>query len=208
MRKYILMALCACLCTIAKAQSLELGLRDNQYAHASFIGKNRWLIGYEQSVLNVKAKEQSGRLFVGYIYERSSWSVTGIAYGGTEYAWNWQAYGAIAKGEFTKKRLGIGGTLNANYDTYFDFQMNYDINVKYAIVQKYASEHGKQQLDVCASFGNIPEYRENVKNLRIGLKFTSGNLWVQPDVCIPNIEKGSSKHIRMLCSLGWNLEIK
>lgn len=208
MKKYILMVLCACLWTIVKGQSLELGLRDNQYAHASFIGKNRWLIGYEQSLLNVKAKEQNGRLFAGYIYEKRFCSVIGIAYGGTEYAWNWQTYGAAVKAKFTKKRLGIGGALNANYDTYFDFQMNYDINARYAIWQKYMEGQGRQQLDICASFGNLPEYRKNVKNLRIGMKFTSGNLWVQPDVCIPNIEDGSSRHIRMLCSLGWNLEIK
>ena len=58
-----------------QAQSLELGLRDNQYIHINYIGKiknpnNNWIIGYEQSLLNVKLKEQTGRLFVGYLFTK------------------------------------------------------------------------------------------------------------------------------------------
>lgn len=42
------------------AQSLELGLLDNQYMHVDYVDKNDWLMGYEQSLLNVAMKEQSG----------------------------------------------------------------------------------------------------------------------------------------------------
>lgn len=202
------MMLCACAWIMAKGQTIGLGLRDNQYVHACYIDRHKWLIGYEQSLLNVKVKEQNGRLFAGYVYEKGAWNVAGIAYGGTEYAGNWQAGGGILKGEFIKKRIGIEATLNANYDTYFDFQMNYDVCAQYVIWKKGVEGLDKQQLDICASFGNLPEYRDNVKNLRIGMKFTSGNLWVHPKICVPNIENKSSKYLRVLCSLGWSLKIK
>lgn len=208
MKRFVLTVLFACVWIMTKGQSLELGLRDNQYVHVSFMGKAQWLVGYEQSLLNVKAKEQSGRVFAGYIYEKDAWAVTGIAYGGTEYAWDWQTAGVLVKGDFVKRRVGIGVSLNANYDTYFDFQMNYDVEARYVIWQKNQKELGKQDLAICASFGNLPEYRENIKNLRVGLKFTGGNLWVQPEVCLPNIEKRNSCHIRLLCNFGWNLPFK
>lgn len=203
MKRVLLIVLCLYAWKVVKSQSVEVGLRDNRYAHACYIDRNKWLIGYEQSLLNVKVKEQNGRIYAGYILEKGACIATGIAYVGTEYARKWQVGGAMVKGDIIKKRIGIGGTLNVNYDTYFNFQLNYDINARYALWRKDAENKNKQQLDIQISFGNLPEYRNNIKNLRIGMKFTSGNLWVLPEACIPNIEKKSFDYLRILCCFGW-----
>lgn len=208
MKRVLMIVLCLYAWRVAKSQSVEIGLRDNQYVHACYIDRKKWLIGYEQSLLNVKVKEQNGRIYAGYILKKGSYHAAGIAYVGTEYARRWQVSGVILNGEIFKKRIGMGGTLNANYDTYFDFQFNYDIHVQYAFWQKSKENREKQQLDFGLSFGNLPEYRNNIKNLRIGMKFASGNLWVLPEVCIPNLEKGSFDYLRMLCNFGWILNFK
>lgn len=33
------------------------------------------LVGYEQSILNVKMQEQSGRLFGGFIFQKREWAI-------------------------------------------------------------------------------------------------------------------------------------
>lgn len=184
-------------------QSVGLGLRDNQYIHACYINQHKWLIGYEQSLLNVRIKEQSGRIFAGYIFEKDMWTIMGITYGGIEYAGNWQAGGAIVKGGMIKKRMSIGATFNINYDSYFDVQLNYDIDVHFAILRKITENLDKKQLDFCVSWGNLPEYRDNIKYLRVGMRFMNNNLWIQPEFCMPHILNRSSNYLRVLCSFGW-----
>lgn len=216
MRKMIICAFATMACMSIQAQELELGLRDNQFVRADYIGSiarseyHHYVAGFEQSLLNVKMKEQSGRLFAGYMYKDQTLEASGIVYGGSEYTGNWQVAGALLKGHYTWKRLGIGTAVNPHYDTKLGFQFNYDVEASVAVWAKTFEQFGKQQLDVCASFGNMPEYRDNIQNLRVGLKFTSGNLWVQPEISVPEIgdkDKTSDK-IRVLCSLGLRMKIK
>lgn len=148
----------------------------------------------------MKIKEQSGRLFAGYLFEDGGLTASAIAYGGTEYAANWQVAGACLNGRYDWKRLGVGVTVNPNYDTKLGFQFNYDFEASIAVWSKPIEGFGKQQLDACASFGNMPEFRDNICNLRVGIKFTSGNLWVQPEICIPGMgdKSKTSNNIRIV----------
>lgn len=208
---------------ITHAQSFELGLRDNQYVHVCYMNnitkdnRHEWIIGYEQSLLNVKAKEQSGKTFVGYQYSDNSWTAFGNVYYGSEYTGNWHTYGTLLHGSYQRKWLGLALELNLNKDSGLDFQCNYDVQASVAIWQREGNvqfsgrkgegktERLSQRADINVSFGNIPEFRDNVKNLRAGIKFTNGNLWILPEVCIPGIggDYVGKKYIRVLCNLGW-----
>lgn len=195
-----------------QAQSLELGLRDNQYIHINYIGKiknpnNNWIIGYEQSLLNVKLKEQSGRLFVGYLFTKDQITFSGVVYGGSEYTSKWKIIGGNINGTYNYRYLKVAATLNPNYDSDLNFQFNYDLGL-YFLVYK-AKTAINQSLYITTSIGNIPEYRQNNEKLCIGLEFISGNLWVKPLISLPDIfNHHLEKHIRVLCNLGWRINWK
>lgn len=98
-------------------------------------------------------------------------------------------------------------SINPHYDTKLGMKVCFDVEAFGTLWRNDKIEGVTQKLDVCASFGNMPEYRDNTKNLRLGLKFTSGNLWVQPELCVPGIDKQYDK-IRILCSMGWRIKLK
>ena len=118
--------------------------------------------------------------------------------------------------EHTWNRLGWYVSLNPNYDSVLDFQINYNIGASIAIwmcsdtilsIHKGEKRESsmKQRLELCASFGNTPEYRDNVKNMRVGVKFSCGNLWVKPEISVPGISDLVAKRVRVFCSMGWCL---
>ena len=158
----------------------------------------------EQSLLNVKLKEQSGRLFVGYQHMNQFWNTDISIYGGTEYTGNWQVFGAILNGSFIYKRLILAGTINPNYDSGLDFQFNYDIDAGLLLWEKNTTY--SQSIAFNLSYGNIPEFRDNVRNLRFGIKFNSGSLWILPEISIPGLKEGET-YIRALCNFGWKLNL-
>ena len=207
---------------IANAQNLELGLRDNQYVLVCYIKGNRhkWIVGYEQSLLNVAVREQSGKTFVGYHYSDNYWQAYGTVYYGSEYTGNWHTYGTLLHGGYQRKWFGLALELNMNKDSGLDFQYNYDVQASVSIWQhdgnvrfisrkcrKEKTERLSQRADICVSFGNIPEFRNNVRNLRAGIKLANGNLWVLPEICIPSIGGNNigKDYIRVLCNLGWTI---
>ena len=216
MRKYLILALTILGCFGAHAQQIEFGLRDNQFIRADFIVAianneyHAYIMGWEQSLLNVKMKEQSGRIFAGYRYTKSNFLAKAIIYGGTEYDRRWQVFGTLLNGLYRWNYFGVGASLNPNYDTNLGFQLNYDIETSITVLKESIVSFGLQQVEVTASFGNIPEYRDNIQNMRVGLKFTSGNLWVHPEVCIPGFgdKDRTSNRIRVLCNMGWNFKFK
>lgn len=187
-----------------EAQVIELGLRDNQFARIGYITTKNYYFGVEQSLLNVKVKEQSGRLYGGYCLNKQFWNANLSIYGGTEYGGNWQIIGGYLRGGFSYNSINLIGTLNPNYDTGLEFQLNYNVAIGYRIMEK--KEDGNQSVTVNASYGNIPEFRDNVKNLRIGVKFISSNLCVQPEIAIPGINEDNT-HIRVLCNFNWRLKL-
>ena len=182
------------------AQSIAIGLRDNQFANIGYVFKQNITVGYEQSLLNVKLKEQSGRLFVGYNYNNGNWLFSSLLYTGGEYSGNWKVYGGDICTTFCYKRLALSGTLNPNYDTGLAFQLNYNVAALFNLW--LAKGDLGEQVGATMSYGNIPEFRDNVENLRIGLKFECGKLWVHPEIVFPNV-RGENKHIRVLCNMGF-----
>ena len=188
-------------------QSIGIGLRDNQYIHLDYMGKinnpkNNWIIGYEQSLLNVKIKEQNGRLYAGYLFTNNLITLATILYGNSEYTNKWNSIGGNIKGIYNYRFLKVTATLNPNYDSDLKFQFNYDFGVYLRIYK--AKTLTDQSLFITTSYGNIPEYRQNNKKICLGLEFVNGNLWVKPLICIPNIFNDQiEKHIRVLCNLGW-----
>lgn len=193
------------LCNHVMAQDIELGLRDNQYAHVDYVDRRGWLVGYEQSLLNVKLKTQNGRLFAGYQLSGKGWLASAVAYGGGEFSGNWKAYGADFRGVYTWKCMELGLTLNPNYDTGLDFQFNYNAM---AAISVYRKEKESQSVKLTVSYGNIPEFRDNVNNFRFGMQFINGDLWVKPELSVPKFaEDSDNTYIRVLCSFGWKFHL-
>lgn len=187
------------------AQSIEMGLRDNQYARTNYHSAKGWIAGYEQSLLNARLEEQSGRVFTGYEFKRESWDVKAIAYFGSEYTGIWQTYGAWIEGAYQLNRIYFDAMVNPHYDTGLDFSFCYQVEVGVSLWKK---QENNQKVELCASYGNIPEYRKTVRNLQGGLKFTSNNLWVKPMIFMPltNNDYGQ-KYLRVLCSFGWCFDL-
>ena len=202
MRRLLFVVLFSLVSSLAvHAQSIEVGLRDNQYARANFRSKSGWIAGYEQSLLNVALKEQSGRVFAGYVCEKENWTISGTAYFGTEYTGSWQAYGAFVEGLYHTNHFYVDGILNPHYDTGLEFDFCYRLEAGFSLWRK---QENSQRLELCASYGNAPEYRQATNNLRAGFKFTSGNLWVKPMLCVPLADSESGqKYLRVICSFGW-----
>ena len=191
--------------SVSYSQSIEVGLRDNNYVHADFRSKSGWIAGYEQSLLNVALKEQSGRVFARYVLNKEQWDISGTAYYGTEYTGNWQTYGAFVEGIYRMKHLYVDGIINPHYDTGLDFKLCYQAEVSFSLWYK---QENNQRIELCASYGNVPEYRQTTDNLRAGLKFKAGNLWVKPMISIPFEEKDDSQtFIRVICSFGWTVSL-
>ncbi len=187
----------------SEAQVIELGLRDNRFARIGYITTKDFYFGVEQSLLNVKVKEQNGRLYGGYSINKQFWNADLSIYGGTEYNGNWQIIGGYLRGGFSYNSINLTGIINPNYDTGLDFQLNYNVVLGYSIIGK--KDDGNQRVSVNVSYGNIPEFRDNVNNLRIGVKFISYNLCVQPEIAIPGINKDNT-HIRVLCNFYWRFK--
>lgn len=196
------------------AQSIHVGLRDNQFAHVAYDSKiaksleHHVFAGYEQSILSVKVKNQSGRIFAGYRYDKSALSIGCNAYFGSEYSGNWHIYGCNIFGDYTYKRLILGAVINPNYDSKLKGQFNYKLDVGFAVWNNHCHEDNlKQKVELYASYGNMPEYRDNIKNMRVGIRFVYGNLWVKPEIDVPGIEGRSNEYLRVLCSMGWTVNL-
>lgn len=188
------------------AQNFEIGLRDNQYIHAAFIGKQQYLAGFEQSILNVKVKEQNGRLFAGYQHHWQKTYIMAIAYSGIEYTGKWNNLGTFINGGLNTKYCHLGGSIGFHHDSKLGNNICYNLEVCGTIYTLNKTEDIQKRLEVVTSVGNFPEYRETTMNLRAGLKFTYGDLWVKPVICIPRIDKQFNR-VRVLCSMGWSFSI-
>jgi len=187
------------------AQSIEMGLRDNLYAHANYHSAKGWIAGYEQSFLNTKLEEQSGRIFTGYEFERESWDIKAVAYFGSEYTGIWQAYGVWIEGAYQLHKIYLDAKVNPHYDTGLDFSFCYQAEVGVSLWKK---QENNQKVEACISYGNIPEYRMVVNNMRVGAKFTSGNLWVKTMLSMLEFYRGNDqKHIRVICSFSYSLNL-
>lgn len=185
-------------------QSFEFGIRDSQFAKFTYVTRRNFYVGFEQSILNVKVKEQNGLLFAGYKYLKNNWKADGCIYGGTEYDGRWWSAGTFLQVDYFFKSILLSGTINYSYDSGLKHQFSYDLDVGYIVWKR--SNSSNQFAALKMSYGNIPEYRENVKYLRIGTLFRSGNLWVQPEICVPGVDNDINK-VRVLCNLGWEISL-
>lgn len=190
-----------CVCSFAQEKSWEVGLRDNQFAHFNFLGESGWLWGYEQSLMNVKPKEQTGRFFVGQTKEFKYFGYSYAAYAGMNYHRSFGMFGARLTAMGRWKRISGSFTFNPNYDSGYKFQGNCQIDGALQLLKD-------QGVSFTAAYGNLPEYRNNIEYMRLGLKFasTDGKLWVKPEVCMPNVGNGS-ENLRVLVSMGWRISI-
>lgn len=206
MKKTITFTFALLLTLASYSQQIGIGLRDNQYVNAEFIGKQHYVIGFEQSLLNVRIPEQSGKLYAGYEREIKNVSFRGILYGGSEYTGHWQSAGSQLSVGYHHKRFGATATLNPHYDTDLKFLFCYNAEAYRRVCLSDKTVSMPQSLDIVASYGNIPEYRDAVNNLRFGIKYTCGNFWFKPVLCIPGINE-NNKYLRVLCSVGWRISL-
>ncbi len=190
---------------LTSAQQIEVGLRDNQFARASYKSTQGWLVGYEQSLLNVRLKEQSARLFAGYVFDKKTWALRSAAYYGSEFSGSWHTTGAIIDGTLRLPGVYFEGILNPNYDSGLGFTFCYQAEVGVGLLN---SSDGHNRVDLCASYGDIPEFRLPTQYIRAGLKFSVNNLWVKPTLCFPLKDTANGqKYLRVICSFGWSIDL-
>lgn len=75
-------------------------------------------------------QEQSGRLFGGFIFQKREWAIISTS------VQNMLGIGicmVFLRKEHTWNRLGWDVSLNPNYDSALDFQINYNIGASIAI---------------------------------------------------------------------------
>lgn len=188
-------------------QEIYLGLRDNNYTQIHFKSNKNIIVGYEQSILSVDFKEQNGCLYTGYNRRFNNLAVNGLLYYKTEYSQRWNTYGVLISSIWDYNKFGISLSINPNRDSGLGFQFNYNIDAFYELWKKKRSDN--ETIDLSISYGNLPEFRDNNKNVRVGLKFTNGNLWVKPQICMPEISSSNYKYqqVRVLCSLGYMINL-
>lgn len=187
-------------------QSLKVGLRDTRYGSLVYEDSHNWFIGYEQSLLNVTMKEQSGRIYAGYGFDYEHFIVNAAAYYGTEYSATWYNYGIFVSSEYISDFFYSQLSLNGNYDSKLHMQLNAQAEVGAVVYRRESDNKGNQFVSAHISFGNIPEYRDNRMNFRFGFKFQEDNLWVKPEVMFFK-DNGKIDKMRIMCSMGWTLNL-
>lgn len=179
----------------AQQQELQLGLRDTYFGRIGWKSPQGFIVGGEMSLFNSAEQNQIGRLYVGFEKQINE-ALYLLAEG--SFAMNfenrYQQTGLKLYGRRDWRWLGVAMSFYPNYDTQLKMQWDGEIE---------ASGHILNDLDVCVSYGNLPEYREDLKYIRFGLLFKAKNLWVKPMVNMPDM---NNEHMRIIVSLGWKFK--
>ncbi|GHT52255.1 hypothetical protein AGMMS49982_11990 [Bacteroidia bacterium] len=188
--------LCCCVTVAASAQTVSIGLRDNQYAHIQYVAKTGLLAEVEQSLFMNGVNFQHIQGFVGYRRDFNYLNGDVRAYYGTTYGSIYQDYGLKISAETTfSKRWGIGLALNPHEDSDYGYTTCYVASVFCSVFKEIAIE---------LSSTNIPEYRQATNRLKAGLRFHSGNLYVKPQISIPT--EGNIKYAHVLCGFDYTFQ--
>lgn len=185
------------ICATANAQQheLHLGLRDTYFARLGWKMPQGFIVGGEMSMFNSAERNQIGRLYAGYEKKIAEvWNLSAESSFALNFEGRYRQAGLKLYGQRNWKWLSMALTAYPNYDSQLRMQWDGEIE---------ASGHILSDLDLCVSYGNIPEYREDLKYVRIGLLFKTNKLWVKPMVNLPDV---NNEHLRIIVSLGWKFE--
>lgn len=175
-------------------QELRLGLRDTYFARLSWKSSIGYILGGEMSLFNSSETNQIGRIYVGFEKNFSeNWDFSSEAAFSMNFDNRYKQTSIKVRSQKDWKWIGVALCCYPNYDTQLKMQWDGEIE---------ALGHILNDLDLCVSFGNIPEYREDIKYFRFGILFKSDNLWVKPLVNLPD---NNIEHMRIIVSLGWRL---
>lgn len=197
MRRHILITILFLICIASmRAQELQVGLRDTYFVRLGWKSAKGLIAGGEMSLFNSAERNQIGRLYAGYEHNwETGWKLLTAVNGAVNFENRYQQYGVLAHGIKSWKWIDVSASFYPNYDTQLKMQWDGEIEV---------AGHILEDADICVAYGNIPEYREDIEYLRLGLWFHTKNLWVKPMINLPAM---NHDHLRVIVSLGWRFEL-
>ena len=195
----ILLLNCILLCCSNNLYSqLNVGLRDNRYAHIAYEFKNDWEAKLEHSIYSEKIGFQKIRAYMTYSHTWSNFTLKANVYGSTLWNAGYQDFGAnLSAGYRILKLWNIEATVNPHYDTEYNYKTYFNVSTDVQIIKN---------LGIIAQYTTIPEYRLSENRVRAGLLFSYGGLYVTPMLSIP--VDGEVKSLRVLCSFEYKFKFK
>lgn len=182
---------------LVSAQSIILGIRDNQYARLGYTHKH-WSGVIEQSVFASKFKNQVLNGYLGYnaIYKQLKYN--GTIYGGVHYNKLYHSYGLKCEGNY---QLTSWCHVKVGLCEHFDSSYGYETTYLGSIGFKLYKE-----IYLITSYTNYPEYRLCEERIKSGLILKINDLFVKPEISIPIRSK--LENVRLLLSFNYKLNIR
>lgn len=179
------------------AQSILVGVRDNQYARIGYTCKH-WSGILEHSVFTSKFKNQVLNGYVGYQSQTGQLEYRGTLYGGFQYNKLYHSYGGMCEGKYLLTSwCYVEGGIRPHYDSSYGYETAYLGEVGFKL---------HQEIYLTTSYTNYPEYRLCEERIKGGLLIKVRNLEVKPELSIPVHSK--MENLRFLLSFDYELKLK
>lgn len=181
---------------LVSAQSILVGVRDNQYTRIGYAYKH-WSGILEHSVFTSKFKNQVLNGYVEYQGNTGRLEYRGTVYGGFQYNKLYHSYGGMCEGIYPLASwCYVEGGIRPHYDSSYGYETAYWGGVGFKL---------HREIYLTASYTNYPEYRLCEERIKGGLLIKVRNLEVKPELSIPIHSK--MENLRFLLSFGYNLKI-
>lgn len=176
------------------AQSIILGIRDNQFARVGFFCKH-WVGILEHSAFTTKLKNQVLNGYVGYQGTFKQLEYEGTLYGGVQYNKLYHIYGGMCEGKYK---------LTSWFFIKVGFRPHYDSSYGYKTAYLGGCEFKlHKEIYLITSYTNYPEYRTCIDRIKGGLSLKVKNLTITPLLSIPI--KNNIENIRLSISFKYIL---
>lgn len=194
MKKRFLMAVLAFACAIMGYARFGVGLRDTRYVNVNYHFKQNWTAKLEHSIYAEKLSCQYLRLYLGWETSFGIVDVQVEPYFGMTYSNSYSSAGMLVGAKvYALKWLGIEGAVIPHHDSGLGYKTCFLGGLDFRCTK---------DISITGSVTNRPEYREAQTRVHGGVRFSSGNLWVHPEISIPT-SSSQGKNIRVLVSMGY-----
>lgn len=180
--------------TVMVYAQVGVGLRDTRYVNVSYRYKQHWTAKLEHSIYSEKFSHQYLRLSFGWEKSFGFVSLQVEPYFGMTYSNTYSSEGFYAGAKVRPlKWLGIECAVIPHHDSGLGYTTCYLGALKFNCTEN---------ISITGVVTNRPEYREPQTRVRGGIRFSSGSLWVHPEISIPT-SSTQGKNIRVHVSMGY-----
>lgn len=179
------------------SQDVEIGIRQNQYFKVELFLKKGIHVNFENSLFLANLNEQFLRGEIGYTHRFNNWSLNASGFIGSSYKGDFQNLGMRLGSLIEKEYFSFNIAFQPFYDTGYGYTSCYGINVGILL---------KENIRIEGVVANIPENRIPEKRFRLGVLFEVEELWVKPEISLP--QTGDLNTSRILISFGYDFEKK